>query len=491
MAAGNFSITAALAKQFALLAARYLPSWEIIDYAHADKMDAPSGTTRELAEELAAIARNRVEIPISDTHGNPQARGAAIAGTQIHSIRLPSFVIAFETLFGLPNERLTIRHDAGPGAMPYVAGTMLAIDDDKRADSGLGPFVIRQVCGTGRCESIGAFHMMQSFRPPYSQAAVDDLRHRLRQTRWPETVPVDSSPLGMDRESMKDLCDYWMNDFDWESQIKSLATFRHYRYQVKDGYIHFIHERGKGPSPMPLILTHGWPGSFLEMLKIVLFLTDPAAYGHDAADSSDVIVPSLPGFGYSDRPEQLGMNFFRIAEICVELMGALGYQRFAAQGGDLGAGVSTGLGLRHSEHVIGIHLNYIPGSYRPYLPPGESQKFREWSDCEGDVYRSFTRDELLRNVTLYWMTQTISSSFRMYYEGRKAPLRFASEDFVHAPCAIAHFPREIPFPPQEWVERGYNVQRWTKMPRGGHFAAAEQPDLLAADIRAFFRPLRQ
>jgi pimeloyl-ACP methyl ester carboxylesterase len=276
------------------------------------------------------------------------------------------------------------------------------------------------------------------------------------------------------------------------------------------------------------------------MLKILPLLTDPGAHGHDAADSFDIVIPRLPGFGYSDKPEQPGMNFFRIAEIWAELMGALGYDRFAAQGGDLGAGVSTALGLRHDKRIIGIHLNYIPGSYRPYLPPGESpteteerflaeaarwfdengayahlqgtrpytaayalndspaghaawivEKFREWSDCEGDVYRSFTRDELLRNITLYWMTQSIPSSFRIYHEVRRAPLHFSADDFVYAPCAVTHFPREIASPPRKWVERGYNVQRWTEMPRGGHFAAAERPELLAADIRAFFRSLRE
>jgi pimeloyl-ACP methyl ester carboxylesterase len=382
--------------------------------------------------------------------------------------------------------------------------------------------------------------MMQSFLPPYSQAAVDDLRRRLRQTRWPQIVSDADSSMGVDRGFLQDLCGYWMNTFDWKSQLDRVATLNHYRYQAREGYIHFIHEIGKGPSPLPLILTHGWPGSFLEMLKILPLLTDPAAYGHDAADAFDVVIPSLPGFGYSDTPEQPGMNFFRVAEIWAELMGALGYERFAVQGGDLGAGVSTALGLRYSKRIIGIHLNYIPGSYRPHLLPGEAptategqflasaatwfdengayahlqgtrpatpgyalndspaglaawivEKFREWSDCEGDVYRSFSRDELLANVTLYWMTQTISSSFRMYHEGRKAPLRFTSDDFVHVPCAVAHFPKEIVFPPQEWVERGYNVQRWTEMPKGGHFAADEQPDLLAADIRSFFRPLRQ
>lgn len=382
--------------------------------------------------------------------------------------------------------------------------------------------------------------MMESFLPFYSQTAVDDLRLRLQQTRWPDAVAAAGSSLGVDRDFLIDLCRYWSDTFDWKSQLDRLASLHHYRYQAREGGIHFIHAKGKGPSPMPLILSHGWPGSFLEMLKILPLLTNPAAYGHDAADSFDVVVPSLPGFGYSDKPAQLGMNAFRVAEIWIELMGALGYESFAAQGGDLGAGVSTALGMRHSEHIIGIHLNFIPGSYRPYLPPGTTptsseeqflasaanwydkngayahiqgtrphtpayalndspaglaawivEKFCEWSDCEGDVYRSFTRDELLANITLYWMTETISSSFRMYHEGRKTPLRFTADDYVHVPCGIAHFPREISFPPREWVERGYNVQRWTELPRGGHFAAAEQPELLATDIRTFFRRYRR
>ncbi len=382
--------------------------------------------------------------------------------------------------------------------------------------------------------------MIEPFLPPLSQSAVDDLRLRLRQTRWPDTVAGDSPWLGVGRDFLIDLCRYWMDSFDWKLLFENLTSFHHYRYKAREGHIHFIYEKGKGPSPMPLILTHGWPGSFLEMVRILPLLTDPAAYGLDAADSFDVVIPSLPGFGYSDKPAKLGMNFFRVAEIWVELMSALGHERFAAQGGDLGAGVSTALGLRHSNRICGIHLNYIPGSYRPYLPPGESlteaeelflanstswfdengayahiqgtrpyttayalndspaglaawiiEKFREWSDCEGDVYRTFTRDELLANVTLYWMTQSISSSFRMYYEGRKAPLRFTADDFVPVPCGITHFPKEILFPPKRWVERGYNVQRWTEMPKGGHFAASEQPDLLAGEIRTFFKPLRQ
>ena len=290
---------------------------------------------------------------------------------------------------------------------------------------------------------------------------------------------------------------------------------------------------------MPLIVTHGWPGSFTEMLRIIPLLTDPAAHGGDAADAFDVVVPSLPGFGFSDRPSVRGMNAFRVAELWVELMSELGYKRFAAQGGDIGAGVSTVLGLRHPHRIAGLHLNFIPGSYRPYLeearnpapleeefigraarwaeengayshiqrtrpqtaayalndsPAGLAawilEKFREWSDCHGDLYRVFSRDELLTNLTVYWLTETIGSSFRMYFENRKAPLQFERGDFVRPPCAIAHFPKEILFPPREWVERGYNVQRWTEMPRGGHFAAMEQPHLLADDIRIFFREYR-
>ena len=294
------------------------------------------------------------------------------------------------------------------------------------------------------------------------------------------------------------------------------------------------------PAPLPLIVTHGWPGSFIEMLRILPLLMNPSAYGGDAADALDVVVPSLPGFGFSDRPVERGMNSFRVAELWAGLMGELGYSRFGAQRGDIGAGVSTALGLRHAHRISGIHLNFIPGSHRPYLkgqpaltpveeeflsdlarwseergayahmqrtcpqttayglndsPAGLAawilEKFREWSDGDGDVYRRFSRDELLTNLTLYWMTATIFSSFRMYYENRKAPLVFGRGDFVQPPCAVALFPKEISTPPRAWVERGYNVQHWTEMPRGGHFAAMEEPELLAEDIRDFFRRFRK
>ncbi|HEY6232297.1 MAG TPA: alpha/beta hydrolase, partial [Pyrinomonadaceae bacterium] len=284
----------------------------------------------------------------------------------------------------------------------------------------------------------------------------------------------------------------------------------------------------------------GWPGSFVEMLKLIPLLTDPATHGAAAEDSFDVIVPSMPGYGFSSASTVPGMNAWRIAELWVQLMNGLGYRRFGAQGGDWGASVGSCIGLVSPANLIGLHLNYIPGSFKPFLdsqtPPlseneiaflqsqdewlqaegayGHLQatkpqtpafalndspaglaawiieKFRDWSDCEGDIERRFTKDELLTNVMIYWATQTIHSSMRLYYEGRQRPLHLKRGQRVEPPCAVARFSKEAPFPPREWVERAYNIQRWTEFPAGGHFAAMEEPELLAADIRAFFRPLR-
>jgi len=365
---------------------------------------------------------------------------------------------------------------------------------------------------------------LEPFELPYSQSAVDDLRDRLRRTRWPDQVADSGWTYGFDLAFLQDICRYWAEHFDWRAQLESLARLPHFRFTARGASIHCIHVRGQAPDCVPLILTHGWPGSFLEMLRILPLLTG----------AFHVVIPSLPGYGFSGRPTQPGMNLFRIADLWVDLMAELGYARFAAQGGDLGAGVTTALGLRHAHRLLGIHLNYIPGSYRPFLEhaaplaPEEQaflesaahwadengayshlqrtrpqtaayglndspaalaawilEKFRDWSDCGGNLYRRFDRDELLASVTLYWMTETIHSSFRLYYENSKVPLQFAPGEKVSVPCAVAQFPREISAPPRAWVERGYNVQRWTLMPRGGHFAAAEEPQLLAADLQAF------
>jgi len=378
---------------------------------------------------------------------------------------------------------------------------------------------------------------VEPFEVRIQQKVLDDLRDRLARTRWPDEVPGSGWEYGADLAFMRDLTGYWRDGFDWRAQEEKLNRFHHFRAEIEGAGIHFLHERGRGPNPKPLILTHGWPGSFLEFLELIPLLTDPAGHGGDAGSSFDVVVPSLPGFGFSDRPDRPGMNVFRIAELWLRLMEGLGYDRFGAQGGDWGASVTTAMALSRPESLTAIHLNYIPGSLRPWLgegtrplSPAESrfledadrwfqtegayahvqryepqtlayalndspaglaawivEKFRDWGDCDGDVVRRFGRDELLANVTLYWVTETAHSAARIYFETRKAPLALGPGQRVCVPTAVARFLKESPFPPREWIERCYDVVRWTEMSRGGHFAALEEPDLLAADLRASFR----
>jgi len=379
---------------------------------------------------------------------------------------------------------------------------------------------------------------MQSFKLDIPQALLDDLRARLTQTRWPDGIIGADWDYGAKLDYMRELADYWQKKFDWRAQEKALNGFSQYRVQIEGLGIHFILERAKGTKALPLIITHGWPSSFIQMLKIIPLLTDPARYGGDESDSFDVVVPSMPGYGFSERPAEPGMVTSRIADLWAKLMTeVLGYSRFGAQGGDIGAGVTTRLGLQHASKLIGIHITDIA---RPYLGPGAGElseaekilladeerwdqeegayssiqatrpqtlsyglndspaglaawiveKFRAWSDCGGDVEKRFTKDELLTNVTIYWVTETISSSIRLYYEHRRNPRPLSLNEKVTIPTGVALFPKDLSNPPRKWAERTYNVKRWTQMPRGGHFAAMEEPDLLVEDIRAFFRPFR-
>jgi pimeloyl-ACP methyl ester carboxylesterase len=379
---------------------------------------------------------------------------------------------------------------------------------------------------------------IRTFQLPYSESAVQDLRERLARTRWPDTIPASGWQYGFDLPYLQRMCRYWSGDFDWKAEIDRLGRLQHRQYVSGDQSIHFVHERGRGPSPIPILLLHGWPGSFLEMLKLVPLLTNPAAHGGEPVDSFDVVVASLPGFGFSSRPCQGGMNTDRMSTLLAQLMSDVGYERFACHGGDFGASVSSWLGRRHPARLIGMHLNYIPRSYRPGLEPGAGlseaeqlyladaqrweeefgayaqiqlrtpqtisyglndspaglaawilEKFRDWADCAGDLEKRFTWDELLANLTLYWMTETIHSSCRLYFEQRTAPLRLSLGERIDVPCGIAHFPKEAPFPPRAWIERGYNVQQWTEFASGGHFPALEEPEALAQDIRTFFRRL--
>ncbi len=372
-----------------------------------------------------------------------------------------------------------------------------------------------------------------------SDEVLADLKQRLADTRWPDELPGTGWDYGSNLSYMKELVDYWQNGFDWRAQESLINSFQHFKADVGGLGIHFIHERGKGPGPMPLIITHGWPGTFFEMHKIIPLLADPASHGGNAEDSFDVVAPSLPGFGFSGHAREPGMEVSKTAAMWVDLMNGLGYPRFASQGGDIGAGVTSRLGYGHADSLIGIHLTSITRP-TPYLGPGSKpltdaettlindreqwqqaeggyahiqgtkpqtlayglndspvglaawivEKYRTWSDCAGDVEKRFTKDELLTTVTIYWVTESISSSTRMYKENQSYTWTMAQDEKIKAPTGVAAFPAEISRPPKEWGERSYNLQHWTPMPRGGHFAALEEPQLLAEDVREFFRPFR-
>jgi pimeloyl-ACP methyl ester carboxylesterase len=380
----------------------------------------------------------------------------------------------------------------------------------------------------------------EQFAIRISDAVLADLARRIDTTRWPDELENAGWEYGSNLAYMRSLAEYWRHIYDWRREEAILNQLPQFRLAIDGFHIHFVHVRGKGPAPLPLIVTHGWPGSFVEMLKLIPLLTDPTAHGGSAEDAFDVIVPSLPGYGFSDRPGERGMDPKKIATLWVRLMEELGYKRFGAQGGDWGSIISIALGLDHAKRMIGIHLNYIAGRFllggtmnaqpddeiaSAYLeqlrgwwdaeggysheqttkpqtlgyglndsPVGLAawiiEKFRTWSDCAGDVESVFTRDQLLTNIMLYWVTQTAPSSARLYYESRQRPLSLSRSNRVEPPVAVAVFPKEIAMPPRALAERGLNIARWTEMPKGGHFAAMEQPELLAKDLREFFRPLR-
>jgi pimeloyl-ACP methyl ester carboxylesterase len=381
---------------------------------------------------------------------------------------------------------------------------------------------------------------IQPFTIQVPQATLDDVHERLARTRWTDEIPGAGWDYGTNLGYLKELVDYWQRTFDWRKQEAKLNQFAQFRADIDGLGIHFIHERGKGPNPLPILLTHGWPDSFYRMHKIIPLLADPTRYGGDPADSFDVIVPSIPGFGFSDRPTALGMTSARTAEWFARLMtDVLGYQRFAAAGGDIGSRVTRLLALAHPDRLVGIHLTDVgyPGdpaftsdlsdlseadqrffgalqqwwmqegaynmlqSTRPQTlayglndsPVGLAswivEKFRAWSDCDGDVERRFTKDELLTNIMIYWATETINSSIRTYYNDSRATPALTSGQRIEVPTGVALFPKEL-LPPRALAERFLRVELWTEMPQGGHFAALEEPELLAEDLRVFFRPLR-
>jgi len=380
----------------------------------------------------------------------------------------------------------------------------------------------------------------EKFEIAVSEDELTDLRERLSRTRWPDQIPGSEWGYGTDLAYLQELCEYWREKFDWRRQEALLNQHDHFRTEIDGQPLHFLHARSKVEGALPLLITHGWPGSVFEFYKILGPLTDPEAYGGSAQDAFHVVCPSMPGYGWSGPTRATGWDVRRVAEIEAKLMARLGYARYGAQGGDWGAMVTTQLGLLDRDHLAGIHLNMVvagppagvddpmQGVTPEELPAlgamGEFQKnetgyqriqgtkpqtlgtglndspaglaswivekFRTWSDCDGDVERRFSKDELLTNIMIYWTTQTINSSVRLYCESMRSGLFGAARERVEVPTGCAIFPKEIIRPPRRWAEAAFNVQRWTLFPSGGHFAALEEPEALVGDVRAFFRELR-
>jgi pimeloyl-ACP methyl ester carboxylesterase len=368
-----------------------------------------------------------------------------------------------------------------------------------------------------------------------------DLRARIHRTRWPDQLPGMGWEQGADLDELRQLLDYWADAFDWRAQERALNTFHHFRAELDGVRIHFVHARahGGGGQAIPLILTHGWPSTFVELLPLVPLLTDPAAHGI-AGPAFDLVIPSLPGYGFSERPARTGVNYRYVAALWHRLMRGLGYTRYGAGGGDFGAGVATFMALDDPKPLIGLHLSNLeiapytgPGARplseaeRRYLARSEAfwrveggykaiqstkpqtlgyglndspaglaawilEKWRAWSDSGGDLAARFARDFLLTTLTIYWATQTIAPSTRDYFDNRWFGVTLGPADVVRVPTGIAVFAHQFADegePPRDWAERLYDVRRWTPMPRGGHFAPAEEPELLARDIASFFAAL--
>jgi epoxide hydrolase len=372
------------------------------------------------------------------------------------------------------------------------------------------------------------------FRIEIPDADLEDLRDRLRRTRWPEPETVDDWSQGVPLDYIRDLCGYWASGYDWRRCEEAVNRMPQFRTEIDGLDVHFLHVRSPEPDATPLVMTHGWPGSIIEFLKVIGPLADPVAHGGDAADAFHVVCPTLPGYGFSGKPARPGWSAERTGDAWDELMVRLGYARYGAQGGDWGAQVTTGLGMNHADHLIGIHLNMpivLPDpetmsnlteaeqaamasfeyytdwdsgyskqqSTRPQTvgyglvdsPAGLCawivEKFWSWTDSDGDPANVLTRDEMLDNVMFYWLTAAGASSARMYWESLTKPLLGP----VEAPVGCSIFPKEIFRGSRRWGEKQFPTLRyWNEPAKGGHFAAFEQPELFVAEVRAAFRVMR-
>jgi pimeloyl-ACP methyl ester carboxylesterase len=374
---------------------------------------------------------------------------------------------------------------------------------------------------------------IRPFRIDVPDAVLDDLRRRLAQTRWPEAETVADWSQGAPLSWIQDMCRYWFDGYDWRDREARLNRFDQYLTEVNGLDIHFVHQRSPHPEAKPLVITHGWPGSIVEFHKVIEPFTHPTRYGGSAADAFHVICPTLPGFGFSGKPTTAGWGVDKIAATWAVLMARLGYDRYFAQGGDWGSAVTRSIGALDPEHCTAIHITLAMGS-RPRLggeptteekravaglehyqawdsgyskqqatrpqtvgygladsPSGQAawilEKFWAWTDCDGHPENVLHRDELLDNVMMYWATNSATSSARIYWEsfGKARPTQLA------VPVGVTVYPKEIVPPVRAWMEADYpKIVHWTEQPKGGHFAAFEQPELFVADIRNCFRQFR-
>jgi microsomal epoxide hydrolase len=376
---------------------------------------------------------------------------------------------------------------------------------------------------------------IRDFRVEVAPAVLDDLRERLARTRWTDQIPGSGWDYGTDLAYLRDLCETWRTTFDWSAQEARFNRWPHGITEIDGQSVHFIHARSPEPDALALVITHGWPGSVAEFLDVIDPLCNPRAHGGDPADAFHVVCPSMPGYGWSGPTHDSGWDVRRIAEAWKVLMARLGYERYGAQGGDWGSMVSSQIGSLDADHCVGVHLNMVLGAppkdavelseeeqtdlanMGAFMEKGSAyqqiqgknpqtlgyglndspaglagwivEKFHAWTDNDCDVETAVTRDQILTNLTVYWVTGTINSSVRLYCESQRSG-RFPPFDRVEVPVGCALFPGEILKMPRSWAESLYNVTRWTRFDRGGHFAALEEPDLLVDDVRAFFRDLK-
>ncbi len=369
---------------------------------------------------------------------------------------------------------------------------------------------------------------IQTFTISVSPFVIEDLRERIGRARWPDEITDSGWTYGTNKAYLHDLCTHWSHGFDWKEQEDKINTFQHFQADIDGLNLHFIHEKGKGENPIPLLLIHGYPDSFVRFLHLIPLLTEGGPDGR----SFDVIVPSIPGFGFSDRPVMGGFNSQRIADLFARLMEELGYEKYIIHGGDWGSSIAEQFAINYPQRLMGLHLTDVPYSHifsikaedltdaeKRWLEAGKVwsqregayahiqgtkpqtlafglndspiglaawiiEKFYAWTDHKGDLDKIYTRDQLLTNLTVYWVTQTIGSAFRLYYENMTNPPAAATQkiDIPTALCVSAH---DILPPPREFVERIFNVKQWTQLRSGGHFAAMEQPEVLAEDLFLF------